>query len=107
MPRRLWLECHKRLDGGAETQYGRMWWDRPSPTATRRCTSPACGRLIHPSQDRGMTLREAARPQTIPDSFDFGGSSAAAIGGMIGDAVPVEPAAWTARRLLVVLPPAR
>lgn len=99
MPRRLWLECHKRLDGGAEASYGRMWWDRPSPTITRRCTSPACGRFIHPSQDRGITLREAARLQTIPDSFDFGGSSAAAIEGMIGDAVPVELAAWAAGSL--------
>ena len=107
IPRRLWLECHKRLDGGAETSYGRMWWDRPSPTITRRCTAPACGRFIHPSQDRGITLREAARLQTIPDSFDFGDISAAAIEGMIGDAVPVELAAWTARRLQAVLPPAR
>jgi len=69
--------------------------------------TPACGRFIHPSQDRGITLREAARLQTIPDWYDFGGSSAAAIGGMIGDAVPVELAAWTARRLLAVLPPIR
>lgn len=107
IPRRLWLECHKRLDGGAETSYGRMWWNRPSPTITRRCTSPACGRFIHPSQDRAITLREAARLQTIPDSFDFGDNSAAAIGGMIGDAVPVKLAAWVARRLLDVLPPAR
>ena len=108
LPRRLWLECHKRLgSGGAETSYGRMWWDRPSPTMTRRCTSPACGRFVHPSQDRGITLREAARLQTIPDSFDFGGSGAAAIAGMIGDAVPVDLAAWIARRLRAVLPPAR
>ena len=107
IPRRLWLECHKRLCGGAETSYGRMWWDRPSPTMTRRCTSPACGRFIHPSQDRGITLREAARLQTIPDSFDFGGSTAAAIGSMIGDAVPVDLAAWIARRLRDVIPPAR
>ena len=105
IPRRLWLECHKRLRSGAEASYGRMWWDRPSSTITRRCTSPACGRFIHPSQDRGITLREAARLQTIPDSFDFGGNSAADIGGMIGDAVPVDLASWMARRLLAVLPP--
>ena len=105
IPRRLWLECHKRLGRGAETSYGRMWWDRPSSTITRRCTSPACGRFIHPSQNRGITLREAARLQTIPDSFDFGRNSAADIGNMIGDAVPVDLAAWIARRLLAVLPP--
>lgn len=34
--------------------------------------------------------RAPARLQTIPDSFDFGGNSAADIGGMIGDAVPVD-----------------
>ena len=107
VPRRLWLECHKRLSGGAETSYGRMWWDRPSSTITRRCTSPACGRFIHPSQDRGITLREAARLQTIPDSFNFGDNSAVAIGSMIGDAVPVELAAWMARKLRSVLPPVR
>lgn len=105
IPRRLWLKCHKRLSSGAETSYGRMWWDRPSSTITRRCTSPACGRFIHPSQDRGITLREAARLQTIPDSFSFGDNGAAAIGGMIGDAVPVDLASWMARRLLAVLPP--
>ena len=105
IPKRLWLKCHKRLSSGAETSYGRMWWDRPSSTITRRCTAPACGRFIHPSQDRGITLREAARLQTIPDSFNFGNNSAATIGGMIGDAVPVEMASWMARRLLAVLPP--
>lgn len=37
--------------------------------------------------------------------FDFGRNSAADIGNMIGDAVPVDLAAWMARRLLAVLPP--
>lgn len=106
MPRRLWLDCHRRLGRGAETSYGRMWWDRPSPTITRQCTVPACGRFIHPSQDRAITLREAARLQTIPDSFDFCGNGASAVAGMIGDAVPVELAAWVARMLRAVLPPA-
>lgn len=61
MPRRLWLDCHKRLTGGAETSYGRMWWNEPSPTITCRCITPASGRFIHPVLDRGITIREAAR----------------------------------------------
>ena len=30
--------------------------------------------LIHPYQDRGLSIREAARIQSIPDSFEFSGS---------------------------------
>lgn len=91
IPRRLWLDCHKRLkNGGAETSYGRMSWDKPSPTITCRCMIPACGRFIHPVQNRGITLREAARLQTIPDSFDFGDCTASSIQSMIGDGVPVD-----------------
>jgi len=104
MPERLWLDCHKRLaNGGAGTSYGRMWWDRPSPTMTRRCTSPACGRFIHPEQDRGITLREAARLQTIPDTFDFGGDTTEEIQEMIGDGVPVDMAAHMGMRLMQIL----
>ena len=104
LPKRLWLECHKKLKtGGAETSYGRMWWDKPSPTITCRCTTPACGRFTHPSQNRGITLREAARLQTIPDSFDFGGSSVDGIQRMIGDGVPVDLAKYIGKRLKLIL----
>lgn len=104
MPKRLWLTCHKKLkNGGAETSYGRMRWDQPSPTMTCRCTTPACGRFIHPSQNRGITLREAARFQTIPDSFDFGDGSVEGIQGMIGDGVPVELARQIGKQLKTIL----
>lgn len=104
IPRRLWLNCHKKLKkGGAETVYGRMSWDKPSPTITCRCTAPSCGRFIHPVQNRGITLREAARLQTIPDSFDFGNCSATSIQSMIGDGVPVELAKHIGIRLKQIL----
>ena len=104
LPKRLWLDCHKKLkNGGAETSYGRMWWDKPSPTMTCRCTTPACGRFTHPSQNRGITLREAARFQTIPDSFNFGNSTIDGIQGMIGDGVPVDLAKYIGKRLQKIL----
>ena len=104
MPKRLWLDCHKKLKkGGAETSYGRMWWDKPSPTMTCRCITPACGRFTHPTQNRGITLREAARLQTIPDSFDFGNSSVDGIQSMIGDGVPVDLAKHIGKHLTQIL----
>ena len=103
VPRRLWLECHRRLGSGAGTSYGRMSWGGPSPTMTCRCTTPSCGRFIHPSQNRGITLREAARLQSIPDSFDFGGLPSGRIESMIGDAVPPALARQIGLRLARVL----
>jgi len=75
LPSDLWLPCHlklkKRRGGGAESVYGRMAWDEPSPTMTCRCTTPSSGRFIHPDQDRAITPREAARLQSFPDEFVF------------------------------------
>jgi DNA (cytosine-5)-methyltransferase 1 len=90
LPRWMWLDCHRRLEengGGAENVYGRMWWDRPAPTITTRCTTPSSGRFIHPEQDRSITPREAARLQTFPDNFVFPDSFAAAER-LIGNAFP-------------------
>ena len=88
LPRSLWLECHKKIHKGAETSYGRMRWDAPSPTITCRCTTPSCGRFTHPARNRGITIREAALLQTIPDHAKLSKykSENEAI---IGDAVPV------------------
>jgi len=102
LPRRLWLECHKKIKHGADSVYGRMSWENPSPTMTCRCTSPACGRFIHPTQNRGITLREAMRLQTIPDSFKLTCKRQRAEE-MIGDAVPVHLAERIGQKLLQVL----
>jgi DNA (cytosine-5)-methyltransferase 1 len=91
LPKKLWLPCHKKLakkkQRGAESIYGRMRWDAPSPTITTRSHAPSCGRFVHPDQDRGITLREAARLQTIPDDFEITGTKDE-IGMWIGNAFP-------------------
>ncbi|RAZ78247.1 DNA cytosine methyltransferase [Mesorhizobium atlanticum] len=65
-------ECHTRVDGFRDV-YGRLWWDRPAVAITARCRTPSCGRFVHPSQDRGLTVREAALLQGFPEDFMFEG----------------------------------
>ena len=84
------LECHRKRPKAHKDVFGRMAWGMPSPTLTRRCTDVYCGRFVHPAQDRGLSLREAAAIQTFPDSYEFFGTSINNIGGQIGNAVPVE-----------------
>ena len=103
IPPELWLECHKKIKHGADAVYGRMWWDKPAPTLTCRCTTPACGRFIHPTQNRGISIREAMRLQTIPDNFKIGGNRQR-VEEMVGDAVPVHLAKRIGQKLLEVLP---
>lgn len=82
----LVLECHKTTKGHKDV-YGRMKWDAPSPTITGGCVMLSKGRFGHPEQDRAISLREAARLQTFPDSFAFTGSFGD-IAKQIGNAVP-------------------
>lgn len=80
--------CHyKKLDGFKDI-YGRMWWDRPSPTITTKFFSVSNGRFSHPDEDRAISLREGATLQSFPKSYKFTGSSTANIARMIGNAVP-------------------
>lgn len=67
--------------------YGRLHWDKPSITITRYARNPASGRYVHPEQDRGLTVREAAILQSFPKGFAFLGNFDA-IFKQIGEAVP-------------------
>ena len=106
LPTRLWLPCHKTLERrkkeGAGSVYGRMRWDSPSPTITTRCNTPSCGRFIHPKQDRAITLREAARLQSIPDCYELTGHKSA-IGRWIGNAMPLKLAEALAHQCALYL----
>lgn len=91
----LQLECHKKKTGRTYTAvYGRMDWDEPSPTITTQFYSYGTGRFGHPSQNRALTIREAAILQTFPETFQFykneGDISFQKISAYIGNAVPVK-----------------
>lgn len=92
LPEEHQLDCHKRLSArNAASSYGRIKLDEPAPTMTTRCTTPACGTFIHPTENRGLTLREAATFQTFPLSYRFSGHYGS-IERQIGNAVPVRMA---------------
>ncbi|MDG6382457.1 DNA cytosine methyltransferase [Pseudomonas savastanoi pv. phaseolicola] len=68
-----------------------MVWETVSPTITGGCISPSKGRFLHPTQDRAITLREAALLQTFPRKYKFSlakGRYSVAL--MIGNALPPE-----------------
>jgi DNA (cytosine-5)-methyltransferase 1 len=81
------LKCHEDYDGHSDV-YGRINPERPGPTMTTACINPSKGRFVHPTENHGITLRQAARLQTFPDSFTFRGGLMSA-GEQIGNAVPV------------------
>lgn len=90
LPPKHRLKCHDRLDRhGASTVYSRIRTTGPAPTMTTRCTTPSCGRFIHPTKHRGITLREAALLQTFPASYGFVGTHQS-VERQIGNALPVR-----------------
>ena len=95
LPDDLVLECHKKKDkngnvfSGHKDVYGIMDPDKPSPTITGGCLCYSKGRYGHYSQDRAISIREAARLQTFPDDFVFSNSlTDSAL--QIGNAVPID-----------------
>ena len=82
------LECHQRMKSRqASASYGRIRANQPAPTMTTRCTTPACGSFIHPTENRGITLREAAFIQSFPRGYEFFGTYGQ-IEAQIGNAFP-------------------
>ena len=84
---KLHLSCHADYNGHTDV-YGRMFWDKASPTLTSKCYSISNGRFGHPTQDRAISLREAAALQSFPDDYIFYGAKKET-GRQIGNAVPV------------------
>ena len=70
IPVEMQCACHRKRSGYFDV-YGRMAWDKVSPTITGGCNNPSRGRFLHPEEDRAITLREAALLQTFPADYQF------------------------------------
>ena len=81
--------CWRNKPRGTTDVFGRLWWDRPSGTIRTEFYKPEKGRYLHPSEDRPITVREAARCMGFPDSFGLPEhQSMTSVGRQIGNAVP-------------------
>jgi DNA (cytosine-5)-methyltransferase 1 len=81
------LDPAKRPPSGYNTTYKRQVWLEPGATVQTTFGMISGCRNVHPIATRALTVREAARLQSFPDSFVFG----EALGTMrtgIGNAVP-------------------
>lgn len=74
-------------EGSRSTYYGRLQLERPAYTISTYFNRPGNGCFIHPSADRLITVREAARLQGFPDSFRFTGHGRSRFV-QVGNAVP-------------------
>ncbi|KAJ4756664.1 DNA (cytosine-5-)-methyltransferase family protein [Rhynchospora pubera] len=61
------------LKGKSQKCFGRLWWDETVPTVVTRA-EPHNQTILHPTQDRVLTIRENARLQGFPDYYKFVGS---------------------------------
>lgn len=71
----------------ATTLMKRLDSERPAYTITTKFHEASTGAFIHPSQPRTLSIREAARLQSFPDTYVFAGSGPQ-IRTQIGNAVP-------------------
>lgn len=94
-PEELQLKCHKKDSGTSyPSVYGRMEWEKPSPTITTQFYGYGNGRFGHPEQNRAISLREGAILQSFPRDYKFINKETPinkrSLGIQIGNAVPVE-----------------
>ena len=76
-----------RPPSGYNTTYKRQVWDQPGSTVQTTFGMISGCRNVHPIATRSLTVREAARLQSFPDSYTFVGSLNDIRTG-IGNAVP-------------------
>lgn len=77
----------QRPPSGYNTTYKRQIWNEPASTVQTTFGMISGCRNVHPVATRSLTIREAARIQSFPDSFVFKGSLGSIRKG-IGNAVP-------------------
>ncbi|KAM3229353.1 hypothetical protein ACQJBY_060300 [Aegilops geniculata] len=114
--RPLVLDCVLTYeDGRCLRPFGRLWWDEVVGTVLT-CPNIRMQALIHPAQDRLLTVRESARLQGFPDSYRFrgtvkdryrqiGNAVAVPVGRALGYALAMANLNKTGNDPLMVLPP--
>jgi DNA (cytosine-5)-methyltransferase 1 len=89
LPNQRRPKCHRKGGHSYVSVYGRLRWTQPAQTITTGFGSMGQGRYVHPQRRRTITPHEAARLQTFPDWFDFGGKTRRGVlAKAIGNAVP-------------------
>jgi DNA (cytosine-5)-methyltransferase 1 len=111
----LEVGCHSRLrdrmdregrkSGGFTDAYTRTYADRPAPTITTKCFSFSNGRFGHydRSQNRALSIREAACLQSFPEDYRFLTPSISTAAKMVGNAVPPRLAEFYVRHLASIV----
>jgi DNA (cytosine-5)-methyltransferase 1 len=77
-------------------KYRRLSFVHDSPAVDTRFGQPRY--FIHPEENRGMSVREAARIQGFPDTFHFSGSREEQYR-LVGNAVPPPIGYWLAEQI--------
>jgi DNA (cytosine-5)-methyltransferase 1 len=93
-------KCHHNDTINFKDTYGRMSWDKPSPTITTKFFSISNGRFAHPEENRAISLREGATLQSFPKNYKFIATSVANTARMIGNAVPPKYASAIANAII-------
>lgn len=96
------LPSDLKPESGFHNTYARLKSDEPAPAVTSSIGRVSSGRHVHPTQNRALTVREAARLQTFPDSYLWSGKRWS-IYQQIGNAVPPLLAERIARPLIELL----
>ena len=103
-PKELLPNCYKKESGKTyKSVYGRMEWDKPSPTLTTQFYNYGTGRYGHPVQNRAISLREGAIIQSFPENYIFTETPKfkfTDIARQIGNAVPPKLAEFIGESIL-------
>lgn len=96
--------CWRNKSTGTTDVFGRLYWKRPAFTIRTEFYKPEKGRYLHPSEDRPITIREAARCMSFPDDFVFPADQKwTEVAKQIGNAVPPRLAQAIAEALAEAL----
>lgn len=86
---RIWPRIRQGQSGlnGKAFNNARLSWNRVAPTLMKSCSWAGFPGLIHPSENRGITIEEAKALQGFPNEFKLEGEYAKQYG-MLGNSVP-------------------